>query len=188
MKRCLPMCRTGSGSSPYQANGLHTARYPSSVTVRYPWHPLAGRELDVRGAWQSAYGLHFSCHLSDGTQCLIPEWMTDAVYCSGIKIVGNPFCCIDALRELRRFLDAGLFWHGPTSDITPEPQNGKGGKGERETDRCTATGITTARVNDTLAQPVGGRSKADHSSDQSIADKHGNPSKDAASSIVRGVV
>jgi hypothetical protein len=114
--------------------------------------------------------------------------MTDAVYCSEVKIVDNPFCSIGSLRELRRFLDAGLFWHGPTIDISPEPQNGKGGNGEKEADRCTATGINTARVNDALAQPVGGRSKADHSSDQSIADKHGNPSKGAARTIIRGVV
>ena len=45
--------------------------------------------------------------MSDGQRIIIPVWMTDPIFCSGF-LSGPPLCSLDALAELRQFINDQL--------------------------------------------------------------------------------
>lgn len=42
----------------------------------YPWHPLSGQVVEVRGAASHAGVVSYVIALPDGTLCALPIWMT----------------------------------------------------------------------------------------------------------------
>ena len=80
----------------------------SSVVVRYPWHPLCGRELEVSGRHVRGGEASFVVVLPDGTRTEVPEWMTKVAACVGAQPVQSPTVSVSALQALRRLLDAPM--------------------------------------------------------------------------------
>ena len=82
------------------------ARYPRSVTVYYPLHPLYGREnLPVRqrsGATSVAQVVVECEQLSQA----VPMWMTDQQRCSAMTIGFDPHCALSSLVALTALIDA----------------------------------------------------------------------------------
>lgn len=79
---------------------LHNdARYPSNLTIRYPFHPLFGRELPVARRFGAGEILRFELQADD--RCvLVPAWMTDAGTCRDLTAGDEPRVSIGALLQL----------------------------------------------------------------------------------------
>ncbi|HHY94196.1 MAG TPA: hypothetical protein GX513_04180, partial [Firmicutes bacterium] len=71
--------------------------FPRRVTVHYPWHPLAGRELEAYRRHRQAGEESLIVRLPDNTLAQIPSWMADAAKCAGACMVESPVCSVDAL-------------------------------------------------------------------------------------------
>jgi hypothetical protein len=57
--------------------GAHSAGSPAiEVTVRYPFHPLAGRSFLILGQHEHYGAPHVLVRGTDGTTHLLPAWMT----------------------------------------------------------------------------------------------------------------
>lgn len=70
----------------------HDARYPSSVTVHYPLHPLFGRgELPVCQRYGSGDVEQYLVEVEQETQA-VPVWMTDECRCSSMTLGFAPQC------------------------------------------------------------------------------------------------
>src|ERR1700684_4365527 len=85
------------------ANARHSAYRLRSATMAYPWHPLAGRTLQVSPFRR---GKDLTCIYTDERPDLSrerPNWIFDASYCSVMK-VGPPEISVDGLNELAAFL------------------------------------------------------------------------------------
>ena len=102
----------------------HDARYPGTVKIVYPAHPLCGRDVRVTreyegppGCWEVAVGQ---------ARQLIPKWMTDELFCRRLTYGTDPRSCLGALRELRAFLGS-LTIEGTTVSLScPVDQPGTG--------------------------------------------------------------
>src|SRR3569833_2240232 len=106
---CRPPWRslhTAARSSCFEANAAndrHSAYSFRSATIAYPWHPLAGRTLQVSPFRR---GKDLTCIYTDERPDLsreLPNWMFDASYCSGMKL-GPPEISIHGLNDLAAFL------------------------------------------------------------------------------------
>ena len=76
------------------------------AVVRYPWHPLYGREVIIRGRRREPGSTRVRCQLlDDNTWRVIPEWMLDATRCRSMEICAEPRACWSALLGLRELLD-----------------------------------------------------------------------------------
>ena len=75
------------------------ARYPGSLKVHYPFHPLYGRELPVARRFGAGEILQFELQADD--RCvLVPAWMTDADACRDLTAGDEPRVSIGALLQL----------------------------------------------------------------------------------------
>ena len=83
---------------------LHNAEVESLAKVHYRHHPLFDQIIRIWRRHPRADGQMLICELSDGRAGGIPEWMTDAAVCASLSS-GEPLVDIEALLELRRFLD-----------------------------------------------------------------------------------
>jgi hypothetical protein len=76
----------------------------NAARVHYPHHPHTGCEVGVLARRRSSRTLHVL--LPDQTTATLPEWMFDAAYCHAIAFQETPVLSLDALRDLRRLIDA----------------------------------------------------------------------------------
>ena len=95
--------------------------HKSSVVVRYPWHPLCGRELEVCGRHVRGGEASLVVVLPDGTRTEVPEWMTQVDASSGTELVSSPTVSVSALGALRRLLDAQMDRGEPSSADFDDP-------------------------------------------------------------------
>jgi len=72
------------------------------LKVRYCLHPLCGEEVRVFRFHKSRI-IHVKT--ADGDERGLPLWMTDEKYCQKVVFSSVPSCSIDALMQLRRFVD-----------------------------------------------------------------------------------
>jgi hypothetical protein len=75
----------------------------AQVEIHYPWSPFYGKTLDFVKLIKKKRTRYYLCVKSDGQRVLIPEWMTDPIYCFRFSS-GSPLCSLDALVKLRNFL------------------------------------------------------------------------------------
>jgi hypothetical protein len=125
----------------------HTAQSsPSSVTVHYSWHPLAGQTLSCKGQQPLPTGERaFLCLLPDGTWSLLPEWMTSRERCARCELVSEPHVSSEALNELVTFLRALRGRHQTIAAETTTPTD-KGARPDETTRPETERAATGARV------------------------------------------
>ena len=75
------------------------ARYPGSLTIHYPFHPLYGRKLPVARRFAAGNILRFELQADD--RCvLVPAWMTDAETCRNLTAGDEPRATMEALLQL----------------------------------------------------------------------------------------
>ena len=75
--------------------------------VRYPWHPLFGQSLVVRGERRRARQFVLLCARRDEVRVRsfeMPAWMLDEGVCSSMHLADEPRVSWTALTELRRLL------------------------------------------------------------------------------------
>ena len=87
------------------ANDRHSAYSLRFATIAYPWHPLAGRTLQVSPFRR---GRDLKCIYTDERPDLcreLPNWMFDASYCAGMTL-GTPEISIEGLNQLSSVLAA----------------------------------------------------------------------------------
>ncbi len=75
--------------------------------VHYPWHPLYGQDVIVRGRKGGRCSV-LRCQLDDDDKRdnrQVPMWMFDKVVCSRMVLSSQPHVCWEALLDLRRLLD-----------------------------------------------------------------------------------
>ncbi len=78
----------------------HDARYPSSVTVHYPLHPLYGRgELPIRQRSGAGDAEQYLVEVEQGAQA-IPVWMTDERRCAQMTTGFDPQCALGSYLSL----------------------------------------------------------------------------------------
>ena len=76
------------------------------AVVCYPWHPLHGRQVVIRGRRQDPGCTRVRCQLvGDETWHVIPEWMLDEARCRRMRLCAEPQACWTALLEMRGLLD-----------------------------------------------------------------------------------
>jgi len=76
--------------------------------VQYPWHPLFGREVLVRGAQRKHEAAMYRCHIpgKERRNCFeIPQWMFDSAVCSRMRVTESPHVCSTALQTLKQLLE-----------------------------------------------------------------------------------
>ena len=81
------------------------ARYPGSLTIHYPFHPLCGRELPVARRFGAGRVLRFELQADDRT-ALVPAWMTDPETCRLLTAGDEPRASLTALLQLVDLLKA----------------------------------------------------------------------------------
>ena len=82
------------------------ARYPRSVTVYYPLHPLFGREnLPVRQRSGATSVAQVVVEFEQQRHA-VPLWMTDQHRCSAMTIGFDPQCALSSLLALTSLIDA----------------------------------------------------------------------------------
>jgi hypothetical protein len=79
------------------------------VTVRYPFHPLAGQSFVVLGQYEHYGALHVLVRGADGATHLFPAWMatTEAAAAEIVVIPRLPIQRLIDLRERDRPKDGG---------------------------------------------------------------------------------
>jgi hypothetical protein len=89
------------------------ARYPGSLTIHYPFHPLYGRELPVARRFGAGGILRFELQADD--RCvLVPAWMTDAEMCGNLTAGDEPRVSLAALLQLSGLLKSDVLQAGDT--------------------------------------------------------------------------
>jgi hypothetical protein len=90
------------------------ARYPGTVKIEYPLHPLFGQE--VRAVQLDAKGRKGQLLIEsvEDRRCL-PAWMTDPARCALLTFGWQPFASCQTLRQLDELLNA--LDHGDASAI-----------------------------------------------------------------------
>src|ERR1700730_16735884 len=89
----------------HHRKGAHSAGSPAiEVTVRYPFHPLAGRSFLILGEHEHYGAPHVLVRGTDGTTHLLPAWMT-LPEAGTTGIVAVPRLPVNRLFELRLVLD-----------------------------------------------------------------------------------
>ena len=83
--------------------GSRTPTGPRSAKFLYPWHPWAGRIVDVREVIEKASGCVARCRL-DGEAAhrslKLPAWMLDRVAVAPMRMDAHPWVDIAALDAL----------------------------------------------------------------------------------------
>ena len=124
--------------------------------VCYPWHPLYGKEVTVRGRKAGRRSV-LRCQVDDDDKRdnrEIPEWMFDEVFCSRIRSSSKPHASWEALADLRRLLD----------------ESGKTDAGETVEDRSPpAKEGTDARTRQTTNPQPAGRAVRSHQRSAKVA-------------------
>lgn len=87
-----------------QSDLRHDA-HPRSVTVYYPWHPLANQALVVCGAMSHLGVASYVVTLPDGTKVTLPRWMTEARAARGAVVQEFGLASRPALEALRVLVD-----------------------------------------------------------------------------------
>lgn len=75
------------------------------VIVYYPWHPLYQQEIKVITTKNRGGELYFKVRLNDSSCIEIPFWMTDKDWCQQFTFREAPYCCMQALIELKKLLE-----------------------------------------------------------------------------------
>ena len=87
--------------SPDRANPRHNAHIATSVRIHYPFHPLAGRDLELAEPPRHGQcGEWFTCRLPDSTHAKIPRWMCRPEAAAVGRVDDQPRCSVGALQEL----------------------------------------------------------------------------------------
>jgi len=82
------------------------ARYPGSLTIYYPFHPLYGRELPVARRFGAGGILRFELQADD--RCvLVPAWMVDAETCRTLTAGDEPRVFYRCLAATQRSAEVG---------------------------------------------------------------------------------
>ena len=86
----------------------HSAHNREFLELHYPWHPLHGRRILVRGRrkWGKHTAVRFT--VEDEPQRVwteLPVWMFDRAVCSRMRLTDRPRVHWKALVELRQLLD-----------------------------------------------------------------------------------
>ena len=85
--------------------GAHSAGSPAiELTVRYPFHPFAGRSFLILGRHEHYGAPHVLVRGTDGTTHLLPAWMTTSE-AGATEVVAVPRLPVNRLLELRSVLD-----------------------------------------------------------------------------------
>ena len=83
----------------------HSAHRTEGRTLRYPWHPLYGVELEVRVGERYPGALRFKRGEDERFGFgLIPEWMFDEARCAAMRADVEAHVSVGSLVELRRLL------------------------------------------------------------------------------------
>lgn len=91
--------------------------------VHYPWHPLHGRDVLVRGA-KTGRRTVLRCQVDDDDRRdnrEVPTWMFDQARCSQMVPSASPSVSWEALHELRRLLDDTTRLGDRVAVETPSP-------------------------------------------------------------------
>lgn len=73
--------------------------------MHYRWHPLVGQSLPVLYREQRRGEQVAICEFPDGSRAVVPAWMLERAACATL-MSGAPQVSLEALRDLRRLLDA----------------------------------------------------------------------------------
>ncbi len=104
------------GVVPCASSTGHSARKTVLRTVRYPWHPLFGREVSVRVGDRYGAGVRCFGRSECDRALLVPEWMLDEARCATMLVSSEPRVDWRALLDLLRLLEA--IGPAPTNDVS----------------------------------------------------------------------
>ncbi len=109
-------------SCPCRAVPRHNA-HQFSVTVVYPWHPLAGRELVVCGRVAHAGVASYLVTLPDDTKAALPIWMTEASAARDAELRDIGVASLAALEAARMLVDeVRAAWARSSASATNHPE------------------------------------------------------------------
>lgn len=125
----------------------HTAHYPQTATIHYPWHPLYKQDVEVRRSRTHGECIDLYCRNTDGSWSYTPAWMTDQGFCSTLRLVNRPWCDISALRALQSLMHQRFTVELSATDIVHKHVNRKGGACGQSScsDRTSRTGLGRAK-------------------------------------------
>ena len=101
-------CRAPGDFVPCGTTRQHKTHQTERRKVRYPWHPLFGREVLVRGKQRKYKAAMYRCHIpgKERRNCFeIPQWMFDSAVCSRMRVTESPHVCATALRTLKQLIE-----------------------------------------------------------------------------------
>jgi hypothetical protein len=112
-------------SSPFPSDQRHTA-HQLSVTVVYPWHPLAGQVLVVCGRTTDRGTPSYLVALVDGTKAALPIWMTELAAAREAQIKDSAIPSVGGLKDLRALVDeVRESWARSEASITESTASGE---------------------------------------------------------------
>jgi hypothetical protein len=76
------------------------------VTICYRFHPFYNSSGRILRRSRCRGGEQFIIQLDDGTALAVPAWMLDPVFCERLVVEPRPRLGLEALRELRRLIEA----------------------------------------------------------------------------------
>jgi len=98
-------CQALDGFSLRGRSAQHTTPKYELREVHYPWHPLFGREVHVRGSLHKLGRSLCRCCLpgqEDRIGFQVPAWMLDRAYCALMVLRSEPATSLAALLELKQ--------------------------------------------------------------------------------------
>jgi hypothetical protein len=110
--------------------------------VEYPWHPLFGQDVLIKGEKRGPGAHVLRCHVpgDERRDCLhIPIWMFDAATCTRMRLEPQPYVGLEALDELRAVLEVATDDGTRARHNRHVPHDEPGGVDARDED-CPAVG------------------------------------------------
>ena len=105
---CSPTLGAGV---PGGRTALHNTSQHHVLEVQYPWHPLYGKVVVVRGHLLKQGHELCRCSLPGQEARIgfeIPAWMLDRAFCAGMQLKGEPHVSFGALVALKQLWDEAL--------------------------------------------------------------------------------
>jgi len=89
----------------YAGRYQHTAHQLGSVQIVYRFHPFFSREVQIIRRLRNQENPVLVVQVEENLRIAIPAWMLDPICCQSMHVQENPYIGIDALLELRKFID-----------------------------------------------------------------------------------
>ena len=78
-----------------------------SKRMEYPWHPFFGNSFNIHSHFFRAHVQTYGCRPSDHPERMrlhMPVWMFDRARCSNMKLLKEPYCSLNSLKQLHLLL------------------------------------------------------------------------------------